>query len=137
MLETLFDEVQPDNLSMDLLFTNEQGTKELTAIIEPDLLDLDILRSAEEAAHVPWTDGSGHMPFPFPARAEMYDFIISEIQRLSPKTVVSLCAETPEMWELFQKRLGMTGDAFVCNCGPQCVPGMRRLQELGGQRGKP
>jgi len=128
MLEKLYATVKPDNLSMDLLFTYEIDTKELFAIVEPDSVDPEYIRAIEDAKHRPWTDTTTHMPFPHEARAEMYDFIISESQRISPQTPVTLCAETQRMWDLFGHRIGLTPNNFVCNCGPQALPRLKRLQ---------
>ncbi len=127
MLELLFSSVRPNNLSMDLLFTHELDTKELFAIAPPELLDPEYIRNIEEAKHRPWLDTVTHMPFSHEARAEMYDFIISEARRICPGASVSLCAETQRMWDLFGRRLGSTPRNFACNCGPQSVPGLRRL----------
>lgn len=62
----------------------------------------------------------------------MLDFLITEIQRRSPETVVALCLETPEMWRVFGERIGQNPDDYVCNCGPQCTPGARLYDEIVG-----
>jgi hypothetical protein len=50
------------------------------------------------------------------------NFLIDEIQRVSPRTTIALCLETEEMWRALGDRIGQSPDTFVCNCGPQCTP---------------
>ena len=31
------------------------------------------------------------------------------------------------MWKRFEAKLGMNATNYVCGCGPQCVPGLKKL----------
>ena len=61
-------------------------------------------------------------PLPHDARLEIYNWFLDEIRRISPRTPVSLCGETLEMWDALGGKIGMSPDSFVCNCGPQSTP---------------
>jgi hypothetical protein len=66
----------------------------------------------------------GPMPvFPHEARARVYRFLLEQVRRLAPDMPVSLCGETPQMWEELADELRMTPDNYVCTCGPDSVPG--------------
>ena len=121
MFEKLFAEVRPDNLSMEMLFFD--SVEELKELFDMSLFDPALIRMLEEH------EAAGRMtdrmhPFPHAFRAEVYEHYADEVQRLSPKTRLSLCAETRAMWQQLGPRLGMTADAFACNCGPVAVPGI-------------
>lgn len=91
-----------------------------------DLLDEDFVRAMDAAAPFlkerGYTAGSGR-PIPHDARYVMLDFLIEEIQRLNPDTVIALCLETEEMWRALGPRIGASARSYVCNCGPYCTPG--------------
>ncbi len=53
---------------------------------------------------------------------------IAEITRVSPKTPIALCLETPEMWTLFEDQLNQTAEEYVCVCGPYCTPGNHQFR---------
>ena len=61
--------------------------------------------------------GGWNGPFPAEARAEVYTHYIDEIARVSPQTPVSLCSESPEVWEILKQKLRMTPDRMFCCCG--------------------
>ncbi|MHB8994992.1 MAG: spore photoproduct lyase family protein [Armatimonadota bacterium] len=124
-LEKLFAAVQPDNLSMEMLFFDSMA--EFKSIFDQSLFDPVFVKMMEEH------EASGQMtdrmhPFPFEFRAKVYEHYADEVKRLSPQTRLSLCAETKEMWERLGPRWGTTGDAFACNCGPVALPGIRPEQ---------
>jgi len=62
-------------------------------------------------------------PFPHETRREIYRCILDDVARVSGKTSVSICDESERMWDELGPRMRMTPADFVCNCGPQCVPG--------------
>ena len=132
-LEKLFAAVVPDNLSMELLFFD--SVAEFRSIFAEDLFAPELLTMLE--AH----EASGQMtdrmhPFPFEFRVSVYEHYAREIQRLSPDTRLSLCAETREMWERLGPTLGVNGDSFACNCGPVALPGIRPEQIATTEDGK-
>ena len=66
-------------------------------------------------------------PFPHRVRAEIYNFYIDEIRKADPEIPISLSTESAEMWETLGPKLGFTPYNYVCGCGPQCVPGLKKL----------
>lgn len=60
----------------------------------------------------------------------MFRFLIDEIKRISPETIIALCLETEEMWKVFGKELGMSPNNYVCNCGPYSTPGGKLYDKL-------
>ena len=85
---------------------------------------LDMMRAHEASGQM--TDLSHPMPDDF--REEVYRHYIGEIQRLSPNTRVSLCAETQEMWRRLGPLLDANDRSFSCNCSPIAIPGLRASQ---------
>ena len=69
-------------------------------------------------------------PFPPEVRAEVYSFYLDEIRKHDRDVPVFLCTESPELWREFAPRLGFEPGNYACACGPQSVPGMRRLASL-------
>jgi len=133
MFEKLFDTVQPDNLSMEMLFFDT--VDELKELFDISLFDPALIQRLEEhEASGQMTDRSH--PIPADIRAEVYEHYLTEIKRLSPETPISLCAETSEMWERLGPKLGMTKESFVCNCGPVCTPGLQAHQIMHDGDGK-
>ena len=120
MLEKLFAAVQPDNLSMEMLFFN--SVAELKELFDASLFDpqfVDMMEKHEAAGHM--TDLMH--PIPEDYRVQVYEHYAHEVQRLSPRVRVSICNETVEMWDELGPRLGMTPEDYVCGCGPTSVPG--------------
>ena len=124
-LEKLFAAVEPDNLSMEMLFFDSMA--EFKELFDQDLFDPAFVKMMEEH------ESSGQMsdcmhPFPFEFRAEVYEHYATEVQRLSPNTRLALCAETKEMWDRLGPTLGLSRNSFACNCGPVAIPGIRPEQ---------
>ena len=121
MFEELFAKVKPDNISMEMLFFD--SVAELHELFDMSLFDADWLKMmADHEAGGRMTDLMHPMPDDF--REEVYTHYFNEVQRLSPDTRLSLCAETREMWRRLGPKLGMNGDSFACNCSPIAVPGV-------------
>ena len=121
MFEKLFAAVQPDNLSMEMLFFG--STQEFRELFDMSLFDPALVRMIEEHEAA---GGITHATHTFRAdfRAEVYEYYADVVKRLSPNTRLSLCAEDRDMWERLGPRLNMTADSFACNCGPVAVPGV-------------
>jgi hypothetical protein len=66
-------------------------------------------------------------PFPEPQRAEIYQHCIDEIRKWNSDVPISLSTETWSMWRRFADQLGAQPHNYVCGCGPQCTPGLKRL----------
>lgn len=125
MFEQLFAAVQPDNISIEMLFFD--GMAEFRGIFPVELFDPALVARMDEIEATEGFKDRMH-PFPDDVRAEVYEHYIREIQRLSPATRVSLCAETKPMWERLGGLLGCGPSAFACNCGPVAVPGIQHHQ---------
>ena len=130
--EKLFAAVEPDNISLEMLFFD--SVAELQELFDMELFDPDFIEmmQAHEASGQ-MTDHSHPMPDDF--RQQVYEHYTSEVQRLSPRTRVSLCAETQEMWNRLGGRMGMTSTSFACNCGPIAVPGITARQVQTDDKG--
>jgi DNA repair photolyase len=125
MLEQLFAAVEPDNLSMELLFFDTVA--EWKSLFDISLFAPKLVERMEQyEKDVGKLDGLH--TFPHDVRAEIYAYYADEVKRLSPHTRLSLCAETREMWDALGPKLGMTADSFACNCGPVAVPGVEAKQ---------
>lgn len=128
MLEALFAAVQPDNLSLEMVFFDSMA--EMDATVGLDNLDpafVDAAWAAEKSGE-PWDRHvDGEKPFPFAVKAEVYRHYLHEVRRLSPETPLTLCAETKRMWAALGKLIGQQPWDYVCNCGPHCTPGLRRI----------
>ena len=132
MLEAIFDHVEPDNLSMELLFT-QGGVAELDSVIGLSAIDPDFVAACIEAEKQPWTRVEhGPRPFTFEVKREVYRHILTEARRLSPATPVTLCAETQRMWAACQDLINGRPWDYACNCSPHCTPGLRRLERVEG-----
>ena len=122
MLEQLFAEVKPEVLRVWMLSQIDAG--ECERILDVELMDPDSVRRMREAADE--MNGSFHAPFPPDVRAEVYDYYIDEVKRISPGTPFALCSEHPEIWDRLEHKLAMTRDRMFCCCGGLSVPGRWR-----------
>ena len=134
MLTRLYDTVEPENLSMEMVFFGSLG--EMDATLGLENLDPALVAVAEDAqqrAVEGWSrDRNGPPPFPFEAKEEVYRHFIAESRRLSPSTPVTLCAETQRMWQALDDLLDYKPWDYVCNCGPHCTPGLERIETVDG-----
>ncbi|MBM3477227.1 MAG: hypothetical protein FJX75_28505 [Armatimonadetes bacterium] len=133
MLEALFATVQPDNLSMEVVFFG--SVAEMDANLGLDNLDprfVDAAQAAERDAD-PWDQAAhGPRPFTFEVKREIYEHFLTESHRRSPSTPITLCAETQRMWDALGATIGQQPRHYVCNCGPHCTPGLRKLTAVDG-----
>lgn len=117
-IEKLFAKVTPDTVRLWTLsmtsvpqFDGAMGFER----IDPRLADMAIRADPKKV-------GSWNAPFPSEARAEIYAHYIDEIARVSPGTPVSLCSESPDVWQFLENRLKMKPDHLFCCCGGRSVP---------------
>jgi DNA repair photolyase len=125
LLGRLLEQVRPDVITMELLGWME--VKDLLAIFDREVLDEEAVRAAEESAEE--LKGSTWGPFTQETHEEVYRHCIEEVQRLSPKTPVSVCHGTPATWRALGDLMQMRPDRYVCNCGPQSAPGGKVYDE--------
>lgn len=117
---------------------------ELLAAVEPDMIAIHMLRCPlpVSAAVRSWfgadaldpeyaaliadaeRDGKqasfpGNHIFPYEARAVMNRFVIEEIRKAGSDLPITLCRETPEMWEEFKGSLGLGPELCGCGCPPR------------------
>lgn len=122
MIEHIFASLEPEHINMRLL--SMMDAAEFKRIFDPAIFDPDCIRAMEESAdQMRSSQDLSVGPFPHETRREIYRYILDEVARVSGKTSVSICAESERMWDDLGDRMGMTPADFVCNCGPQCVPG--------------
>lgn len=95
--------------------------QELTSIVPTDELDEKALRSAQNRADE--MRGRKGAPFPPELRADIYRNIAEQIKCISPSTKVSLCLETPDVWDAVAPlTVSRHGRSFFCNCAPNAIP---------------
>ena len=134
MFETLFAAVQPENISMELLFF-QGGTDEMDKVLGFDTFDDEVVAAckAAEAECETWDrPRHGMPPFPFEVTREVYRHFIAEVRRLSPDTPITLCAETQQMWAELGDLIAWKPWNYVCNCGPHCTPGLCAIERVEG-----
>ena len=120
-IEKLFAKVTPDTVRLWVVsmttvpqFDGAMGF----ARMDPRLAEMAI---RADPAKVGWWNA----PFPAEARAEIYAHYIAEIARVSPATPVSLCSESPDVWEHLKGKITMDPDHLFCCCGGTSVPHRR------------
>jgi len=119
--------VKPDVITLDVVGWMTAGT--LKKCVNVDLFAPEYREFIEEIDQQgdprrgkPYNPDGKHI-FPPELRAPIYRFMIDEIRRCDPNQRITICMETPEMWEQFGDELGMSPDEYVCCCGPTSVPG--------------
>ena len=133
LIDLIFRRTCPDVISLCAFgWMDYEGT---AGCIDMALIDPDYAAAMKASAPFlearAYNSGGGH-PIPHDARFVMFDFLIDEIQKRSPNTVVALCLETPEMWRVLGDKIGQKPGNYVCNCGPQCTPGDPMYDRLVG-----
>ena len=120
----LFEKTDPDMISLCAFMWMD--IDELKTRLAPvlELLDPTFVRAAEEARVR--MESTHAKPFPSEIREQIYDHYFTEIRKHSD-IPVSLSTENFPMWKRFESRLGMTATNYVCGCGPQCTPGLKKL----------
>ena len=120
LVEALFASVRPDLITMDVL--GWMNGRQMLDAMDVSLFEARFREYAKEQAPLPPPPHRKHF-FPHAWRAEIMHHYLKEVRRVSPKTPVSLCMETREMWEEFGPLLGMAPGEYACCCGPSSVPG--------------
>lgn len=125
-VEKIFAKTKPDVISLCcfMWMDVDEMKHRLESVL--DELDPGFLRAAEENREEAERNAKTK-PFPKAVRAEIYDHHFNEIRRHDKDVPVSLSTESWDMWSRFSKKLGATASNYVCGCGPQSVPGLRKL----------
>lgn len=120
MLECLFCAVQPDVVTIETIrFLDYEAMCES---FDLSLLDESFAKTMRDAAG---EKRPHNFEVPDAFRKEVYDFVIGEIERLSPNTPFAFCRESFGMWRDFEDnfaRHGQDTDRYFCNCGAHCAP---------------
>lgn len=120
MLEALFAAVRPEVITMDVL--GWMNARQMLRAIDVEMLEPAFRDYVDERAEAAPGPHQKHL-FTHEMRREIFRHHLREIRRLSPKTPVSICMETLDMWRDLSAELGMTPGHYACCCGPTSVPG--------------
>jgi hypothetical protein len=123
MIRLTFEQTKPDVISFFTLAW--MSYDDMCKAFDTALLDPVYVKAAEES--VEEMKDTRTKPFPHWVRAEIYRFVIDEIRRWDPEVPISLSTETWEMWKELGPLVGQTPANYMCGCGPQAVPGCRKL----------
>lgn len=120
LIERLFSRVNPDVLTLQIL-SRFPDYEMLSRTLDVDLLDPDFLAAAYRAKN----EMAGNIvgPFPHDKRLEVYRFMIETIREHSPDVPLTICLETPDMWESLRDCLRLDTRLYPCCCGPYSTPG--------------
>jgi len=120
MLECLFNNVTPDVVTMETIrFMDLDAVR---TSFDESLLDPEFLDAMKA------TEGQDYLQgceLPHAYRQTVYEFIMGEMDRLSPDTPYALCRESLDMWNCVKDRMarhGQTQRKYFCNCGAHCAP---------------
>jgi len=122
-VKLLFERTRPDVISLCVFMWHD--VDEMLKRIGADTLDPTCLQAALDARDQ--TQDTRAKPFPQWVRSEIYDHYLAQIRRYDRDVPVSLWTENFPMWKAFGGKLGFTATDYVCGCGPQSVPGARKL----------
>ena len=125
MIDRVFAETRPDNLSLTTIMWNQ--IEELEKSIPPDWLDPELLAMARDSREAMRKESVA--PFPDDAREIIYRHYLSEIRKHDKNVPVALCTENAEMWKRMGGDLGFSPTNYVCGCGLTSKPGLMRLDE--------
>ena len=123
MIRMVFERTRPDNITLFTLAW--MGYPDLVKLADTSLLDPWALHEAEKATEA--MKGVHTGPYPPHVRQAIYEFAIDEIRKYDREVPVALSTETTEMWRELGPKLGMDAGNYVCGCGPQVTPGLRKL----------
>ena len=120
MIELLFRDVTPDVITMETIrFLSYERMSEL---FDLSLLDEAFLEVMKAQPDPPEYQGC---ELPDDYRQTVYDFVISQIERVRPQARFAFCREKRAMWTRFADRFARHGqdpDHYMCNCGPRSAP---------------
>ena len=123
VLDLALAQTRPDVIS--LFSFAWMDVDRMKACLDVEMLDPEFVRAAEEAKD----EMSDKLAKPFPEgkRAEIYEHYIAEIRRRNADVPISLSTESWSMWRRFEDELGAKPHNYVCGCGPQSTPWLKRL----------
>ncbi|MCK5801808.1 MAG: hypothetical protein KAI66_03200 [Lentisphaeria bacterium] len=124
LIELIFAKTHPDVCALCMF--GWMDFEQAERCLDLSLWDPIYVEAMRAAA--PFLKGQRTGPIPHDARAELYQHLIDEITRVSPKTPIALCLDTPEMWRQFEDQLNQTAEEYVCVCGPYCSPGNHQFR---------
>ena len=122
-VDMIFDRTRPDVISLCAFMW--MSAEEMKRRLDPDMLDPEFLRAAQEAADE--MADTRTQPFPEDVRAAIYEHHFDAIRRRDPEVPVSLSTENWRMWRRLGPKLGCTATSYVCGCGPNATPGLSKL----------
>lgn len=120
MIQYLFSRINPDIITIETIrfLKYDQVLKDFgEENLAPEFVEM--MRRAKDKEHSPGCE------VPDEYRIKMYEFVISEIERVSPKTPYAFCREKRDVWDVFRDdfvRHGQNPDRYLCNCGPIASP---------------
>lgn len=123
MIRLVFEQTRPDNITLFTLAWMSYA--DLVKLADTSMIDPWALDAAAAAADE--MKGVATGPFPPHVRQTIYDFALEEIRKYDREVPVALSTETAEMWRIMGPKLGMDPNNYVCGCGPQVTPGLRKL----------
>jgi hypothetical protein len=123
MIRLVFERSHPDNITLFTLAWMDYA--DLVKLADTSMIDPWALDAARDAAE---EMGSASVrPFPHHVRQAIYEFAIGEIRKYDAEIPIALSTESPEMWRELGPKLGFDATNYVCGCGPQVTPGLRKL----------
>ncbi|MEW6357156.1 MAG: spore photoproduct lyase family protein [Planctomycetota bacterium] len=120
MIEYLFSQINPDVITFESIrfMNHDQMIKDFgEENLAPEFVEQMRRAKADEK--------SRGCEVPDVYRVKMYEFIVNEIERISPRTPYAFCREKRDVWDIFQDdfvRHGQNPDKYLCNCGGLCTP---------------
>ena len=120
----VFERTQPDVISLCVMMW--MGVEEMLRRVPRELLDETCVQAALDQQEA--MQGAITGPFPPEVRAEIYKHYLGEIRRWASDLPVSISTESPAMWKELGPLLGATATSYVCGCGPNSVPGAKKLK---------
>lgn len=123
LVEHISEATKPDVIS--LCPFGWMGLAETERCLGTDVLDPEALAAMRAEGADPDWKGTHRSALPFSLRQEMLSFLVDEIQRRDPETRISICLDTPRMWDALGARTGQSPDRYFCNCGEHCAPRFR------------
>ena len=108
---------------------NKEMIEDLFSAVEPEVVSLESLCHLTKEQHDVLFPGLAFAPaekiteyelFPHETRKAMYEFFIQEIRKQNKKVKISLCLETPRMWNELSGLLKGNAKNFYCCCGEKC-----------------
>ena len=119
LIRQMFEQTRPDVVVLSTIGWMDYDR--LRSCLDLSLVEDKYVPMMESAA--PLLAGKAYGPLPHEARAEIYRFLMAEVRRVSPATLMALCLETPAMWAELADLHRQDPDNYVCVCGPYCTPG--------------